>query len=133
VRIRASSRTPDLIAAPCCCGHGAECLGVDTDGNAGVECGCRQGEASMRKQFDEAQVIGFLRELDAGQTLQVLCRKHGFSDASRVLLRRACVGLRVPRASHLRRLQLENQRLKDLLHVQAQERERIRQALREQL
>lgn len=87
----------------------------------------------MRKQFDEAQVIGFLRELDAGQALQVLCRKHGFSDASRVLLRRLCAGLRVPRASHLRRLQLENQRLKDLLHVQSQERERIRQALREQL
>ena len=83
----------------------------------------------MRKHFDEAQVIGFLRELDAGQTLQELCRKHGFSDASLVLLQRICAGRRASHASHLRRLQAENQRLKDLLHLQVLERERIRQAL----
>lgn len=87
----------------------------------------------MRKHFDEAQVIGFLRELDAGQTLQELCRKHGISEASHLLLRRICAGLRAPHASHLRRLQVENQRLKALLRLQMLERERIRQALREQL
>jgi putative transposase len=106
---------------------------IRTDGKTGVACSCRQGEANMRKLFDEAQVIGFLRELDAGQTLRELCRKHGFSDASQVLLRRICGGPRAPHASHVRRLQVENRQLKALLDAQLLERERVRQALREQL
>jgi putative transposase len=36
----------------------------------------------MKKRFTEDQIIGFLKEADAGMSVQELCRKHGFSDAS---------------------------------------------------
>ncbi len=36
----------------------------------------------MRKRFTEEQIIGFLREADAGLTVAELCRRHGFSEAS---------------------------------------------------
>ena len=36
----------------------------------------------MRKRFYEAQVIDFLLDIDTPATLQELCRKHGFSEAS---------------------------------------------------
>ena len=36
----------------------------------------------MRKRFTEEQIIGFLREADAGLSVKELCRKHGFSEPS---------------------------------------------------
>jgi putative transposase len=36
----------------------------------------------MKKRYTEEQVIGFLREADAGLSVQELCRRHGFSEAS---------------------------------------------------
>ena len=35
----------------------------------------------MKKRFTEAQIVGFLREADAGMPVKDLCRKHGFSEA----------------------------------------------------
>jgi putative transposase len=34
----------------------------------------------MKKRFTEAQIVGFLREVDAGVAVKDLCRKHGFSE-----------------------------------------------------
>jgi putative transposase len=31
----------------------------------------------MKKRFTEAQIVGFLREADAGLPVKDLCRKHG--------------------------------------------------------
>lgn len=36
----------------------------------------------MKKRYTEEQIIGFLREADAGLAIKELCRKHGFSEAS---------------------------------------------------
>jgi hypothetical protein len=36
----------------------------------------------MQKRFTEAQIVGFLREADAGVAVKDLCPKHGFSDGS---------------------------------------------------
>ena len=36
----------------------------------------------MKKRFSDEQIIGFLREADAGLPIKALCHKHGFSDAS---------------------------------------------------
>jgi putative transposase len=36
----------------------------------------------MKKRFSEEQIIGFLKEAEAGIPVKELCRKHGFSDAS---------------------------------------------------
>lgn len=87
----------------------------------------------MRKRFDEAQVVDFLLEVDAAASLQELSRKHGFSEAAHALLRRTCGGVRASPARQVRRLEVENRRLRALLDVQLLERERIRQALRQQL
>lgn len=35
----------------------------------------------MRKHFTEEQIIGFLREAEAGLPIKELCRRHGFSEA----------------------------------------------------
>jgi putative transposase len=37
----------------------------------------------MKKRFTEERIIGFLKEAEAGMPVKELCRKHGFSDASR--------------------------------------------------
>lgn len=36
----------------------------------------------MKRRFSEEQIIGFLREAEAGLPVKELCRKHGFSEAS---------------------------------------------------
>jgi putative transposase len=69
----------------------------------------------MKQRFSEAQIIGFLREADAGVAVQELCRRHGFSDASYYLWRRKFGGLEVSDAKRLKTLEQENARLKKLL------------------
>ena len=61
----------------------------------------------MKKRFTEAQIVGFLREADAGIPVKDLCRKHGFSDASYYLWRSKFGGMSV---SDARRLNLLRQR-----------------------
>lgn len=41
----------------------------------------------MKKRFTEEQIIGFLREAEAGVAVKDLCRRHGFSEASYYLWR----------------------------------------------
>ena len=36
----------------------------------------------MKKRYSEEQIIGLLREADAGIPVKDLCRRHGFSEAS---------------------------------------------------
>ena len=69
----------------------------------------------MKKRFSETQIIGFLREVDAGVAVQELCRRHGCSDASYYLWRRKFGGLEVSDAKRLKALEQENARLKKLL------------------
>jgi len=69
----------------------------------------------MKQRFSEAQIIGFLREADAGVAAKELCRRHGFSDASYYLWRRKFGGLEVSDAKRLKALEQENARLKKLL------------------
>lgn len=69
----------------------------------------------MQKRFTEAQIVGFLREADAGMPVRELCRKHGFSDASYYLWRSKFGGMSVPDAKRLKELEIENTRLKKLL------------------
>jgi putative transposase len=41
----------------------------------------------VKKRFTEEQIIGFLREAEAGLAVAELCRRHGFSEASYYLWR----------------------------------------------
>jgi len=50
----------------------------------------------MKKRFTEAQIVGFLREADAGIPVKDLCRKHGFSDGAAAGSRPAIASSRWP-------------------------------------
>ena len=69
----------------------------------------------MKKRFTEAQIIGFLREAEAGFPVKDLCRRHGFSEASYYLWRSKFGGMSVSDAKRLKELETENGRLKKLL------------------
>ena len=83
----------------------------------------------MKKRFTEEQIIGFLREAEAGMPVKELCRKHGFSEASYYLWRSKFGGMSIPDA-RLKELGTENGRLKKLLAEQVLENEVIKDALR---
>lgn len=84
----------------------------------------------VKKRFSEEQIIGFLREAEAGMTVKDLCRKHGFSEASYYLWRSKFGGMSVAEAKRLKELETENGRLKKLLAEQVLENEAIKDALR---
>src|ERR1700704_5221500 len=58
----------------------------------------------MKKRFTEAQIVGFLKEADAGIPVKDLCRKHGFSDGSYYLWRSKFGGMSVSDAKRLKEL-----------------------------
>ena len=84
----------------------------------------------MKKRFTEEQIIGFLREAEAGLPVKELCRRHGFSEASYYLWRSKFGGMSVPDAKRLKELETENTRLKKLLAEAVLENEVTREALR---
>jgi len=84
----------------------------------------------VKKRFSEEQIIGFLKEADAGIPVKELCRKHGFSDASYYLWRNKFGGMSVPEAKRLKELESENARLKKLLAESLLENEVVKEALR---
>ena len=70
----------------------------------------------MRKsQYTEEQIIGFLRQVEAGMPVKDLCRKHGFSNASFYKWRAKYGGMDVSEARRLKELESENGKLKKLL------------------
>ena len=69
----------------------------------------------MKKRFTEEQIIGFLKQAEAGVPVKELCRQHGFSDGSFYTWRAKFGGMSVPDAKRLKELEEENTRLKRLL------------------
>ena len=84
----------------------------------------------MKKRFTEEQIIGFLKEAEAGVPVKELCRQHGFSDASFYTWRRKYGGMEVSDAKRLRELEQENARLKKLLAETMLDKEALTAALR---
>ncbi len=84
----------------------------------------------MKKRFTEEQIIGFLREAEAGLPVKELCRRHGFSEGSYYLWRSKFGGMTVPDAKRLKELEAENTRLKKLLAESLLENEVTREVLR---
>ena len=66
-------------------------------------------------RFSEEQIIGFLKQAEAGMQVKELCRKGGFSDATFYKWRSKYGGMKVPDARRLRELEGENAKLKRLL------------------
>jgi putative transposase len=72
-----------------------------------------------KSRFTEEQIIGVLKEADAGMKVADLCRKHGISDATFYNWRSKFGGMDVSEARRLRSLEEENQKLKRLVAEQA--------------
>lgn len=68
-----------------------------------------------RSKFTEEQVIGILREHEAGAKTADLCRKHGVSSATFYAWKAKFGGMEVSDAKRLKALEDENTRLKRLL------------------
>lgn len=84
----------------------------------------------MKKRYSEEQIIGFLKEADAGVPVKDLCRQHGFSEASYYLWRSKFGGMDVSDAKRLKALEAENTRLKKLLAEALLEAEVTKEVLR---
>jgi putative transposase len=68
-----------FLLSPC------SCTGYNAD------LGARPGSAKQSK-YSEEQIIGFLRQAEAGMPIKEIGRKHGFSDASFCKWRAQCGG-----------------------------------------
>ncbi|SHF30764.1 putative transposase [Loktanella atrilutea] len=70
----------------------------------------------MRKRrFTEAQIIGMIKEQEAGMATAEVCRRHGLSPATFYKLKAKYGGMDVSDAQRLRALEYENGKLKRLL------------------
>lgn len=84
----------------------------------------------MKKRCTEEQIIGFLKEADAGMPVKDLCRRHGFSEAIYYLWRSKFGGIDVADAKRPKALEIENTRLNKLLAESILDVEVTREVLR---
>jgi len=68
-----------------------------------------------KSRFTEEQIIGFLKQADAGMPIKELCRKGGFSDATFYKWRAKFAGMDASDVKRLKELEGENAKLKKLL------------------
>jgi putative transposase len=68
-----------------------------------------------KSRFTEEQIIGFLRQAEAGIPIKEVCRTGAFSDATFYKWRAKFGGMEASEAQRLRELEAENAKLKKLL------------------
>ncbi len=69
----------------------------------------------MKRRFTEEQIIGVLREQEAGGTVMEVTRRHGVSEQSFYRWKAKYGGLEVSEVRRLKELESENAKLKKLL------------------
>ena len=68
-----------------------------------------------KSRFSEEQIIGVLKEAEAGRKIRDLCRAHGISEQTFHRWKAKYGGLGVNEARRLKQLEDENRRLKKLV------------------
>ena len=68
-----------------------------------------------RKRFKEEQIIGILKEAEAGVAVQDLVRKYGVSEQTYYRWKSKYGGMQISDAKKLRSLEEENRRLKHIV------------------
>ncbi len=81
-------------------------------------------------RFSEEQIIGVLKEAEAGAATSELCRRHGISPATFYKWKARYGGLEVSDARRLRHLEDENGKLKQLLAESTLDNHALRELLR---
>ncbi len=85
----------------------------------------------MKKRYVEEHILGFLREVDAGLSIQELCWKQGSSELSYYAWKAKFGGMKVSGAQRLKALELENGKLRRLLANPTLEVDAMREVLKE--
>jgi len=76
---------------------------------------------SKGKRYSEDQILGILKEIEAGASMASVARAHGVSDQTIYRWREKYAGMGGSELAELRALQSENQRLKRIVARQALE------------
>jgi putative transposase len=72
-----------------------------------------------KSRYTEEQIVGILKESEAGLPTAELCRKYGISEQTLYRWKAKYGGLEVSEAQRLRQLEEENRKLKQLVAEQA--------------
>jgi putative transposase len=83
-----------------------------------------------RSRFTEEQIVGILKEQEAGAQTADLCRRHGISEQTFYTWKKKYGGMDVSEARRLKQLEDENGRLKRLVADQALDNVMLRELLR---
>lgn len=86
-----------------------------------------------RSRFTERQIVGVLKQAEAGVPVKELCRKLGISDQTFYNWKARYGGLSVSELKRLRELEAENARLKKMYADLALENEAIKAVLNRKL
>ena len=84
-------------------------------------------------RFTEEQIIGILREQEAGLPTSDVCRKHGISSATFYKWKAKYGGLEVSDAKRLKALEDENAKLKKIVADLSLDREMLQDVIRRKL
>jgi putative transposase len=82
-----------------------------------------------RSRFTEQQIVGVLKQAEAGVPVKELCRKHGISDATFYNWKAKYGGMGASDLKRLKELEAENAKLKKMYADLALENEAIRSVL----
>ena len=83
-----------------------------------------------KSRFNEEQIIGILKQQEAGQKVVDLAREHGVSEATIYIWKSKYGGLDVSEAQRLKALDDENRRLKTLVADLSLDKEMLRAVIR---
>ena len=83
-----------------------------------------------KSRYTEEQIIGILKQHEAGAKTAHLCREHGISDATFYNWKSKYGGLDVSEAQRLRQMEDENRRLKSLVADLSLDREALKAVIR---
>ena len=83
-----------------------------------------------KSRYTEEQIIGILKQHEAGVKTADLCREHGISEATFYNWKSKYGGLEVSEAQRLRQMEDENRRLKSLVADLSLDREALKAVIR---
>jgi putative transposase len=83
-----------------------------------------------RRRYTEEQIIGVLREAEAGAKVGELCRTHGISETTYYNWKTKYACMTVSELRRLKTLEAENRRLKQIVAEQTLDMQTLKELLR---